>query len=143
MGMDKDSQIIPDLRQILRKLTPEQREYVRVRPFCTTETEAAEKVGINRRTISQWKQDTDIELAVSLVQEDGIIMSSEMLRTALPDAANVIIELLGNRKENIRLSAAVEILDRNLGKAVQRQEVEQSGEVKIVIEHARVENNNP
>jgi hypothetical protein len=55
------------------------------------------------------------------------------LRDALPDAVQVVIDGLKERRYDTKFKAAVEILDRTMGKATQKidQKTEQSGTIKV------------
>ena len=66
----------------------------------------------------------------------------EILKAASPEAARTLVELLHSEKENIRLIAAQDILDRTQGKAIQTESVQISGILdvgsqvkKILLEH--------
>jgi len=113
-----------DLRAILRQLTPEQKRYVRWRPWCNSNTEAAKRARVSINTVNSWrKAGTPIDEAVALLSDDGIVMAGEILHDAIVEAAEIKVAGLRSRNERMRQDVSSEILDRKLGKPTQRQEV--------------------
>jgi len=120
-----------DLIDLLRQLSSSQLRFVSKRVWTDTDADAARELGISPSTVKNWKQDgAPLDETVRLMKHDGVIMAAEMLRRSLADAVEVKIGGLLDRSSSIRQAAATEIIDRNMGKAVQRQEIE--GQVTVV-----------
>jgi len=90
----------------------------------STDKEAAEAVGVRPNTVAEWKRDgVLIDLAVKLLIHDGLVLSRTILRRSVAEAAAVKRAGLYSDDEKVRQSAATEVLDRELGKAMQPQAV--------------------
>ena len=115
------------LADLLRNLTTEQIKWITVRSQCTSDADAARRLGINRNTPGTWPP--AVRDALRLMAEDGILVAREILRRNLPKAADVKAGGLDSRHERIRQDVATEILDRHMGKP--RQAVDVSGSVEF------------
>ena len=62
---------------------------------------------------------------------DEIREVKEIMNAGSPKAARVLIELLDSEKDMMRLYAAQEILNRTLGKPLQSQEINVSGNLDV------------
>ncbi len=111
-----------DLASIIKDFTIDQLRYVAVRPYVGFDKEAAEKIGRSVTTVSKWKNKAAIDRAAAMVAAEGVLVTSVLLQRHLPQAAQEMIEQLGNRNVAVRHKAAVDILDRAMGKATQRIE---------------------
>ena len=90
-------------------------------------TEVAKVSGIARSTIYEWKKLEEFNAEVSRFGQEFIHAAQGRLKCAAKEAADEVIKLLKHGKyEKTRLSAAQDILDRNLGKATTRVEVDDS-----------------
>lgn len=88
-------------------------------------TEVSKVSEVARSTIYEWKKLEEFNAEVSRFGQEFIYAAQGRLKCAAKDAADEVIKLLKNGKyEKTRLSAAQDILDRNLGKATTRMEVE-------------------
>lgn len=88
-------------------------------------TEVSKTLSIARSTIYEWKKLDEFNAEVSRFGQEFIYAAQGRLKCAAKDAADEVIKLLKHGKyEKTRLSAAQDILDRNLGKATTRVEVE-------------------
>jgi hypothetical protein len=116
----------------LRQLTPEQKRFVRWRPWFNSNTKAAKKARVPINTVNGWrKRGIPIDRAVELLGDDGVIMADEILQDAVVEAAEVKVAGLRSRDERIRQGASSEILDRKVGKPPQKVEHDADGEVTI------------
>jgi len=98
---------------------------VRWRPWCNSNTKAAKRAKVSINTVNTWrKSGVPIDEAVSLLADDGIIMAEEILHDALIEAAEVKAAGLRSRDERVKQGASSEIIDRNMGKATQKQQVD-------------------
>jgi hypothetical protein len=92
-----------------------------------TITDMAKVAGVSRNTIYEWLKLEAFNTEVVRFQQEFISQAQGRLKVAAQDAADEMIKLLKKGKyEKTRLSAAQDILDRNLGKATSRLEVDDS-----------------
>jgi len=111
-------------QSICDQLTIDQLRFVTARMNVSTDKEAAIATGINPDTVARWKYlGAPIDEAVKLLIHDGLVMSRTILRRSVAEAAAVKRAGLYSDDEKVRQVSATEILDRELGKPTQRQEV--------------------
>ncbi|MBW9158886.1 phBC6A51 family helix-turn-helix protein [Clostridium tagluense] len=90
-----------------------------------TITDMAKEAGVSRNTIYEWIKMEEFTAEVVRFQQEFVSQAQGRLKVAAQDAADEMIKLLKKGKyEKTRLSAAQDILDRNLGKATSRVEVD-------------------
>ena len=111
--------------------------YVLERAETNSATDACKNAGISRPLYYKWgKEERDYldGLALELKRETGL-RAKLILSGATKEAAEVKVKGLTNRDERIKQSAATEILDRMLGKPVQKQEMDivQTGQVTLYL----------
>ena len=106
-------------------LTRNQRRYVIAMLDSSTKKEAAELIGMKPDTIYHWKADVDSLIAV--IEADRQAAALVILSNQAPMAAMVKVAGLESGNESIRQGASSEILDRVLGKPMQRQEITGKG----------------
>lgn len=123
--MTNSIQTKTDLEQILEQLSVDQIRFVIARSNSVTDKEAAEKVNLNYGSIRQWPKDIKelIDQACHLMAEDGLITALHLRRRALAHAMEIKLSGLDSRDERIRQSVATEIIEWEMGKAMQRQEL--------------------
>ena len=110
----------PQLASILRTLSPDQIRFVQRRIYERTDADAARELGIPVSTVYSWDNKAAVNEAVMLARADGVHVAQERLTRLLAKAIDVLdAEMDDNRN---RLDAAREVMDRALGKAVQKQE---------------------
>ena len=119
------------LRDILPELNPNQLRYLSIRHYCSSDKEAAKRLGISEQTIYKW--DRIVKEALVLMIREAVLLAHETLKASLPNAAFVKVEGLQSEDERLRQSVATEILDRGLGKATQRTEIYEPDNSPIVI----------
>jgi len=109
------------LAEVWPKLNKNQRRLVIASLDYPTKKEAAESIGIEPHTAYKWPSIVDeaIELIETQTQEAalGILIAS------IAKAAMVKVAGLDSIDDRISQSAAIEILDRNLGKPMQKSEI--------------------
>ena len=120
------SQEITRLQELLKTFTPDQLSYIAVRPFVRYDYEAAKEAGLARETVSRWDNKADVDEAVSLMLFDGVMTAREILGRSLAKAAKEMTDELDHKSVAIRHKAATDILDRHLGKAGQKLDIELS-----------------
>jgi len=121
--------VIPDdgheqLSDILRTLTPEQLKFVAARMYQRSDAAAARECDLPSSTVYGWDNKPDVDRAVQLAQLDGVHVAQERLRRLMDKAVDVLEgEMNGKSRNAKRLEAAIEVLDRVMGKATQRNEI--------------------
>ena len=106
------------------RLTPDQLRFVVARQECPTDKEAAEELGFSPSTISYWKRHGGpIDEAVRLMAFDGLIMAAHIRRRSIAKAMMVKVAGLDDNDASLRQRVATEIIEWEMGKATQRQEV--------------------
>jgi hypothetical protein len=83
--------------------------------------DAAEHIGITPDTVYRWGSHVDDALAIARRNEHETTLA--MRRQSLIKAMRVKIALLDSDDENVRQRAANDIIEWELGKATQKQEV--------------------
>lgn len=109
---------------LLDELTPNQLKFIQARLFSKTDKEAAEKIGLIGRTVSEWKREgAPIDEIIRLYNKDATEIAIERFRESADEAAMMIIRLMRtSNSEMMQFSTAKEVLDRSIGKPVQRNE---------------------
>ena len=121
-GLDRFAEIWGSLSPIQRRFVVAMQEY-------SSKKEAAESIDISPQTAYNWNGLVDE--AVAFVSSDVALAQLGIIRANGVKAAAVKSAGLDSKDERIAQAAASEILDRNLGRATQRQEVEYSGDMNI------------
>ena len=105
-------------------MTTDQIRFVVARQECSTDKEAAKEIGVRPNTAYTWKhKGAPIDEAVRLMALDGIIVAREVLRRNLAKAMAVKVAGLDHGDDKLRQSVATEIIEWEMGKATQRQEI--------------------
>lgn len=126
------------LDEVLSRLTIDQIRYVVARQQCATDAEAARAIGRGKRTVYNWGD--DVRLAVRLMAQDGMATALHIRRKHLAEAMLVKTDGLKSDEERIRQGVATELIEWEMGKATQRNEVEQSGELVVRVEYVKQDN---
>ena len=123
-----------DLIKQLQELDPNELDYVMARSSCNSVKEACKQIGLSPSTLYGWDNREELEDLATALRLDRHVEVELKLREALPDAVEVVIEGLKERRYNNKFKAAVEILDRTLGRPTQKidQKTEVSGQVVVV-----------
>lgn len=135
------SQNIGSLPDLLKTLTPKQLDFLQARLFAGSDSEAAEQIGLAPDTVYRWANIATVRECVALAKQDGILLAAEKLRRAAGQAVDVLVdELEAKRGSRKRLDAAIEILNRTIGKPTERQEVGAlgGGPLEIVVRHVSI-----
>ena len=103
--------------------TLEQWRFITARLGTTTDKAAAEEIGINDKTPSKWDNKEQVNEAIKLLQRRAADGAVDAISQATLRAAMTVVRLLDSEDEGVRLRAAQDLLDRQLGKPKQRQEV--------------------
>lgn len=125
-----------ELVQVVARLSTDQIRFVVARQEFSTDKEAAEEIGIKPDTVYQWKhKGHPIDEAVRLMALDGIIIAKELRRRNLAKAMAVKVAGLDVDDDKLRQAIATEIIEWEMGKAAQRQEVSGPGGGPVAVEH--------
>ena len=119
--MQESTEKRKNLDELWLLLNENQRRYCVARLEHTSKKDAAEAVGLSEHTVYKWNG--ECEEVIKLLQEDAIQSAVVMIKNALAKAAMIKIDGLDSEDEKIRQAVASEILDRQLGKSVQRSEL--------------------
>jgi len=109
------------LEQTLGELTTDQIRFAVARQECATDKEAAEAVGISVRTVYNWPD--VVKEAVRLMAFDGLVVAAHVRRRNLAKAMQVKVAGLDDEDAGLRQRVATEIIDWEMGKPTQHQEV--------------------
>lgn len=110
-----------DLKKILAHLTTDQIRYVVARQEHDKIKDAAKACHLSPSTVYHWPP--IVEEAAKLFALDGLTTAMHLRRRALTKAMLVKIDGLESRDEKVRQAAATEIIEWELGKALQRGEI--------------------
>ena len=123
----QEKSISSELEALLGKLTPNQLRYVVAAQDFPTVKEAAEAIDIKPDTVYRWPD--YVKRAVELFAQDIVAGAVTIRRRSLAKAMAVKVAGLDSGDEGARQKVATEIIEWELGKATQRQELEGSLEV--------------
>jgi len=114
-----------ELEQILEQLTVTQVRYVIARVDSITDKEACERANVNYGSFRNAPREERelIDQAVRLMSQDGLITALHLRRRALARAMEIKLRGLDSHDERIRQSVATEIIEWEMGRAMQRQEL--------------------
>ena len=122
-----------NLRNELEKVNGNKLAYVLARSKTTSNKKACKEADISTSTFYSWNDHEHLENLANRMKVDRAVEVEMRLRDSLPDAVKVVIDGLTERRYSTQFKAAVEILDRTMGKSTQRinQKTEHSGEVTL------------
>ena len=123
-----------DLKQELEQLDDNRLAFVLARSKTTSTKQACKDADISTSTFYSWDDRENLERLANEMKVDRAVEVEMRLRDALPDAVQVVIDGLKERRYTTQFKAAVEILDRTLGKPTQKidQKTEHSGSLIVV-----------
>lgn len=120
----------PELTQLWRGLSHNQRRFAVAMLECPTKKDAALSVGVTPDAVYRWPETVD--RVIELLMEDAAQSAYGILEQSVVKAAAIKRAGLDSDDERVRQGVSTEILDRVLGKAMQRQEI--TGAVEFDIE---------
>ena len=124
------------LEQLLGQLSTNQKRFIIARQEFSTDKEAAQSIRISPDTVKNWKYNgAPIDEVVDLMANDGVVMALHLRRKALAKAMAVKVAGLDSDEERTRQHVATEIIEWEMGKATQRQEVSGPDGGTLVIEY--------
>jgi len=110
-----------ELETILEQLTPDQLRFVVARQQHRTDKAAAEALDISTQVVYRWPD--IVKEAVRLMAYDGLVTALYIRRNALAKAMMVKVNGLDSKEERIRQSVATEVIEWEVGKATQKNEL--------------------
>jgi len=129
--------ISEQLQDALAQLSTDQIRYIVVRQGYTSDKDAADALGMKPDRVYHWPP--IVKEACRLMAGDGIVVARHVLRKNLAKAALIKAAGLDSDNERISQDVAAEILDRELGKPTQRQELGGPDGSPLVVNIVRAE----
>ena len=114
--------ISDELSALVSDMTPNQIRLVVAAQDYPTLKEAAEAIGVAPRTVYSWPE--EVKRAIELFAQDSVSGALAIRRRYLSKAMAVKVAGLDSDDEGARQKAATEIIEWELGKATQKQEVD-------------------
>lgn len=124
-------QAVTDFAELWSKLTPIQKKYVVAMQEWPTKKEAATAIGLSPQTVYNWNGEVDA--VVEFMANNIALATLGIIQANATKAAQVKVDGLDSKDEKVKQAAATEILDRQLGKAIQRSELTgaNGGDVRV------------
>jgi len=97
--------------------------FVVARQHCTSDKEAAAEIGLAAHSVYSWPNKDRVNEAVRLMALDGLVMAAHIRRRNLAKAMLVKVAGLDLDDDRVRQAVATEIIEWEMGRATQRQEV--------------------
>jgi hypothetical protein len=104
------------------KLTRKQEAAIAALLACPTVDQAAEKVGVNSRTLWRWMQNQEFQAAYREARQDALREVVVQLRNACTDAVKTLTEIMAGEYESTpasRVTAAKTVLEYAFKAAVE------------------------
>ena len=117
----QENYISERLSEILGGLNHNQHRFIVAMMDHPSKKEAAEAIGIVPQTAYRWPK--EVEEAVELMRLNIAVGAREMLSKSVAKAALVKVAGLDDDDPKVRQAAATEVLDRILGRPLQKQDV--------------------
>lgn len=125
-----EKSISEQLSDILPKLSKDQLRYIVALQEFPTKKEAAESIDIQPDTVYRWP--ATVDLAAKLIAMDITESARVMRKKSVAKAMAVKLAGLDSEDESIRQKSATEIIEWELGKAMQGLDLTSGGE-KIIV----------
>lgn len=123
-ALESTSDDAAQLERLLEQLNTNQKRFIIARQEHTTDKEAAQSINLSPDTVKNWKYGgAPIDAVVNLMVADGVVMALHLRRNALAKAMAIKVAGLDSDKEQTRQSVSTEIIEWEIGKATQKQEV--------------------
>jgi len=132
-----EAETVSDLDALLGILTTDQLRFLVARTEASTDKAAAQGIGISPSTVKGWpkEQKQAIADALRVMAQDGLITALHIRRRNLAKAMGVKVKGLDSGDERVRQGVATEIIEWELGKATQRNEVTGADGGHLLIEY--------
>jgi len=118
----------------LCRLSKDQIRFVVALQEYPSKREAAEAIGLKPDTVYRWNG--EVEEAARLMAQERLEMAKALRRNSLIKAIMVKLSALDSNDEGVRQKAATEFIEWEMGKAGQKVDLNNGGEVilKVVYE---------
>jgi len=114
-----------DFAGLIADLTPLQLDWLSYRIDSKSDREASRHAHTDKDTPGRWKAEgVPLDEIIAAAKQDGVILVKQRIRRDLNWAYDVKRSGLKSKSEAIQQGVSSEILDRGLGKATQKQEVD-------------------
>jgi hypothetical protein len=113
--------ISEELSVLVAEMTPNQIRLIVAAQDYPTLKEAAEAIGVAPRTVYNWPE--EVKRAIELFAQDSVSGALAIRRRYLSKAMAVKVTGLDSDDEGVRQRASTEIIEWELGKATQKQEL--------------------
>lgn len=120
------------LEEVLTQLSTDQIRFVIARQDVSTDKEAAEGIGIKPNTVYNWP--AVVKEAVQLVAADGLVVAQHIRSRNVAKAMQVKVTGLDSDDERVRQGVATEVIEWEMGKATQHQEITGAGGEPIIFQ---------
>lgn len=126
-----------NLRTELDKLKDKRLDYVMERAKSETDIAAYKKAGISKTTFFAWGKEEREHLneVAQMIKRETATRAIMVLQDAAEEAARVKVAGLKDRDARVKQAAATEILDRTIGKSMEKVDLTSGGEkinIKLV-----------
>lgn len=134
-----------DLRTELDSLTDQRLDYVLARSRVNSDSHALRDAGISRSTFYGWtlEEREHLNELAQRVKREAALRAMMVIQEAAEAAAQVKVGGLKSKNEHIKQDAATEILDRIVGKAINKTEVSGSGGSDLIVRIVHDDDENP
>lgn len=132
--MQLKTTVTDDSKSDLPHLSALQWQFVAARLQTKTDKEAAEAIGIDDKTPPRWPNKPEINKLLEELRRDAAVGVVAFLNQAALTAAVKVYDSMNSADASVSLRAAQDVLDRALGKAMQRSELSGSLAVRDELE---------
>jgi hypothetical protein len=133
--INPEKSISERLSVILAKLSKDQLRFVVALQDYPSKKDAAEAIGLKPDTVYRWNG--EIDEAVKLMALQNTASAQAIRQRHLVKAMMVKVAGLDSLDESVRQKSATEIIEWEMGKALQKADVTSAGDaLKIVVEYA-------
>ncbi len=123
-----------EINTIFDGLDSREIDYVQARADSKSDSEALRTCGFSRGWLNSHDKD-DLNDRAMAFKTDNVLRAQIILDQAVEEAARIKVEGMKSRNEYVKQNASTEILDRRMGKSVQRvdQKTEHSGDIIVTL----------
>jgi len=108
---------------MLARLSIDQVRFVVARSEVSTDKEAAQNIRVSPESVKRWKREgAPIDETLRLLAHDGVVTALHLRKRNLAKAMAVKVAGLDDPDSKVRQGVATEVIEWELGSAVQKQE---------------------
>jgi len=112
-----------ELDAMLARLSIDQVRFVVARSEVSTDKEAAQNIRVSPESVKRWKREgAPIDETLRLLAHDGVVTALHLRKRNLAKAMAVKVAGLDDPDSKVRQGVATEVIEWELGSAVQKQE---------------------